>query len=641
MPFSRYKNIVLVLWVYLFLLCWIGESSSGEVVRVVGGKGGRTYHHWVSPDGKKVCYCYKEEDRSIGSIWIADIDGSNARKLEGAEGGVCYPKWSPDGKYISYRSFSHGGNHLWKVSVDGGEPVIVSDGGTVEAYDWSPEGDRFVWTSHRGIGLNLHVGPRDGGSMTQITFSDQNCRNPKWSPRGDLIAFRSNREVFQDIYIVSPEGTNERRLTSGKRDYDAPWWSPDGSVLVAAGREIGKGPKGLWLIDLGGNETPLLVDGEYHDAPMWSSDGKSIFFISKRGSSRNVWEILIDSKEMRAITSDGKGASGLLHLTRDEGTIIFGRGKSQQQTYLYDWVEKSKSEIDLGPGGTVSPDGSRVAYRGNGNYYVRGISEPKEMGRQITWGDGNAHSAVWSEDSTKIAYVTENESQDVWIASVEDGGEAPLPLANGARDEQQPKWSPDGTYVSFLSERGPSNANLWICRLSDGEVTQVTHDRTCYDHTWSPDGKSIAITMFAEANGNPELLQYELESGLFKPMSVGNYSLGGKFSPDGKSYLFVRFDDDINLYSYNFPESSIEQLTSAEGNELNPQWSSDGKYMVYLESDKLRMMDLGTREVEAIGGESVRTSYVWLSKNGSNIIYTERTGSSGIFSVHFDSEWGR
>src|SRR5690606_36024553 len=124
---------------------------------------------------------------------------------------------------------------------------------------------------------------------------------------------------------------------------------------------------------------------------------------------------------------------------------------------------------------------------------------------------GSDRDPSWAPDGKRLVYVSDGQSQDIWMASLE-GGEPEL-LVGGPREEFQPDWSPDGRYVAFFSDRADAGAGLWLCRVEDRSLVSITDGRYAWDHCWSPDGKSIVYTVFSQELGNPELHRYWVDTG--------------------------------------------------------------------------------------------------------------------------------
>ena len=104
-----------------------------------------------SPDGKSVVYTMSQidvkEDRNGNShIWMINYDGSGNRQITSSEQSEGSPRFSPDGKYLSFTSSRPGaarGNQLWLLPMSGGEALQLTDTkGRLSSYEWSPDSSR-------------------------------------------------------------------------------------------------------------------------------------------------------------------------------------------------------------------------------------------------------------------------------------------------------------------------------------------------------------------------------------------------------------------------------------------------------------------------------------------------------------------
>ena len=100
-----------------------------------------------SPDGKWVAYAVSQidvkEDRSDGHIWMASYDGATNRQVTSSQESESAPRWSPDGKYLSFTSSRPGkarGSQVWLLPRDGGEATQLTElKGRLQGYEWSPD----------------------------------------------------------------------------------------------------------------------------------------------------------------------------------------------------------------------------------------------------------------------------------------------------------------------------------------------------------------------------------------------------------------------------------------------------------------------------------------------------------------------
>ncbi len=101
---------------------------------------------------------------------------------------------------------------------------------------------------------------------------------------------------------------------------------------------------------------------------------------------------------------------------------------------------------------------------------------------------------------------TENRTNsDIWIAPVNGGGTSAKPFVVSPKGDRNPRWSPDGTTVAFVSTRGGSS-QIWLVPAEGGEPRQLTTISTGADQPfWSPDGKTVAFVsaVYPEFSGKP------------------------------------------------------------------------------------------------------------------------------------------
>jgi hypothetical protein len=114
------------------------------------------------------------------------------------------------------------------VTTIAGAEVPIGNGqvsGFISSHDWSPTGDRVVWTDHSTGSWVLRITTVTGGATTTLTAGNV----PVWSPDGSKIAFGSG-----EIWVVAPNGTGLTRILRNGTRFNVfrPEWSPTGSHIT-------------------------------------------------------------------------------------------------------------------------------------------------------------------------------------------------------------------------------------------------------------------------------------------------------------------------------------------------------------------------------------------------------------------------
>ncbi len=232
-----------------------------------------------SPDGTKLVWS-SDRDGDF-DLYVMNADGSGVTQLT-TEGGGLSPRWSPDGKLITY---SRGGA-IMVIDVGGGEPrpVLAPEPGAPQEElcrtggfpgGWSPDSSRIVYYAASATAQVGHVCAVSlDGSEVETLVSEPPGYNvePVWSPDGQRIAFRSIRDGNHDIYLVDSQGGNESRLTDSPTLDTEPDWSPSGEWIVfGANRDAGVGAStDIYVMRADGSDVRRLTTHPRKDSfPAW------------------------------------------------------------------------------------------------------------------------------------------------------------------------------------------------------------------------------------------------------------------------------------------------------------------------------------------------------------------------------------
>ncbi len=163
----------------------------------------------------------------------------------------------------------------------------------------------------------------------------------------------------------------------------------------------------------------------------------------------------------------------------------------------------------------------------------------------------------------------DKEDQNIWL--VRWNGRENLRLTNTPFAEHSPRWSPDGQYIAFLSDRGGAQAGdqIWLLNRAGGEARQLSHFASeITSFAWSPDGSRIVFSAEvippAQVGSDPP-----------KPIVIDRL----QFKSDEEGYLRA---ERKHLFLLDASTGETAQLTNDAYDELQPTWSPDGSQIVFL-----------------------------------------------------------
>jgi TolB protein len=172
-----------------------------------------------------------------------DIDGGNPVQLTDAPGMALKPSCSPDGRWVFYHLTVGSLRTIWKVALDGGAPVRLTDVNSARPAV-SPDG-RLVACEYGEAKpdsqIKLAVIPAEGGPPVRLVEAPAAVKSVvfRWSPDGRRIVYIDSRDRVSNLWEQPLDGGQPTQLTDFKTDQVFQFdWSRDGKRLaLARGRE--------------------------------------------------------------------------------------------------------------------------------------------------------------------------------------------------------------------------------------------------------------------------------------------------------------------------------------------------------------------------------------------------------------------
>jgi TolB protein len=198
------------------------------------------------------------------------------------------------------------------MNVDGSDQrAIVRNGSFNRGPSWGPSGE--VVFSSRITGSDqiyrLASGATEPMRLTSTGAADQ---HPRISPDGQRIVFQSNRGLDFDIYVMRADGTGITNLTQLAGDDRFPTWTPDGARIVWTRFETLANGFDLYSVRADGGEPSIVVATAFNElAPSVSPDGRSVVYQTDRAPPFGLYVAAIadgEGRPLRAVNLAGTGS---------------------------------------------------------------------------------------------------------------------------------------------------------------------------------------------------------------------------------------------------------------------------------------------------------------------------------------------
>ncbi len=479
----------------------------------------------------KVAFSY------LGDIWIAHEDGTGVQRLTDHRAREVFPRFSPDGNWVAFSSDREGNYDVYVVAAAGGQP-------------------------------------------RRLTFHSANDLVAGWTPDGKRIVFESarNEGVFPGLatlWEISVDGGMEQPLPADWGSWAS--YSPDGSKLAFTrhpgvwSRKHYRGSYAvdLWLEDLTAKKFTSLADPDYKGNYLWPMYGAKgdIYYVADElpGEKSLKWggpEVMKSVNNLWKIAEGGGKPVQITHYTN--GDLLFPSISADRKTIVFErnfglW------KLDL-PSGKATE--IRVAINSD-------VKDSETEVRSMTSADG----FQLSPSGKRAAIVTHGEIFTI----ATDRGEPQRVTETSAR-EQDPRWSPDGKWIAFVSDR-TGREEVWMADELGHNLKQLS-DVDCDKSAlqWAPDSKSL---LWAGSDTTHKLRRVFIEDGRTDELASSDAGTIGmpQFSPDGKWVCYSK--DDPLLRSHVF----VKPLDGGEEHRLDfddfpvssgAKWTPDGKKLLLL-----------------------------------------------------------
>jgi eukaryotic-like serine/threonine-protein kinase len=450
------------------------------------------------------------------------------------------------------------------------------------------DGSRLYLGFARTITYNATIGimqmSASGGEPVRIPAPSRAILPLNVSPDGADLLVKDNQgtDYTGQLWALPILGGSPRRL-GALVGQDAAW-SPDGKMLAYAdGRE-------LFLAKSDGTNPHKLISlpGQAF-YPAWSLTGKKLRFtvIDNKTHGNSLWEVSAQGTNLHPLfpgwhnPSDeccGKWtADGKYFVFESQGQIWT---LSEKGTFLHPSTDKP-IQLTSSPLSLFTPlpskDGKKLFIVGR-NYRGELQRGESKSGAFMPFLSGiSAEDVAFSKDGQWVAYVSYPEG--ILWRSKPDGSDK-VQLSSAPLFAALPRWSPDGKQIAFYNYSVGKPGRIYLVSPDGGSPQQLLPEdpEPKQDPDWSPDGNKI-IFGSVPANNDSALRVFDLNTHHVSTLPGSRGLFSPRWSPDGR-YIVAMPSDSLRLMLFDFQTQKWSEL--AQERAAFPNWSSDGQYVYFL-----------------------------------------------------------
>ena len=462
---------------------YIVPSEGGTTKRLTFYTGNDTPSDWSS-DGKTILLT-GARDSNLAGVMTIDVATGRTKQVFLDMMGVGRPHFTPDGKGILYQRMSNfpwtrpryqgsGAAQLWRYDLATGTRTKLADTGFQHLWPGLTAAGRMLCVTvgektpnssplNKNLGKftdnvkrtpNVYAIDGKGGENRLTDFVGEGPRFLSVATKAPIVAF----ERDGDVYTMGLEGKAAPAKIALTASLDDKTVQEERLVLTNGATSFALSPKGdvaafgargeIWTVPVKKGKGPNADDAEQmtdwaglDEQPLWATDGNSLFFVSDRNGPSRLFKMDVKTKAVTPISTGGDVSD--LSLTPDKSRVSFWQNGADGGLYTVPVAGGSPTRVLARPGNSDlpydwSPDGRYLAYM---NVLAR---------------------------SSSFAY---GGTLDLYILDTTTG--KTTKVTDLSANQTAPKWTPDGKYLLFGSDRDGAGLYALALQPEDAVASEV------------------------------------------------------------------------------------------------------------------------------------------------------------------------
>jgi eukaryotic-like serine/threonine-protein kinase len=450
---------------------------------------------------------------------------------------------SRDGNRVAYVGRRSGQSQIFVRDLDKAVPRLLAgtDEGTQPLFSY--RGDSVFFLQQQ----KLKRIPVTGGTVTEIA-GNQVPRGFSSLPDGSIIGIPAFENV---IKAYDPDTRAERTLFKG--DSASMMFSPEAvngrAILYTRGQRAA--PPSIYVRPLDGQESGPVVENAA--VPRYAG---GYLLYNRMGT---LGAIPFDAAKLKATGAPMRISAGLENIA------------------AYD----AAAEVLAYVTGDARLGSRQLA-----------VVERSGASREIVTLDGDFVHLALSPDGRHVALGSYGDEGDVWTYDLDRGVVSRLTFEK--EEEETPIWSPDGRRIAYAANR--NGKRVIAVRAADGSGAEqiiATLQAHAHLHSWSPDGKTILLSlMFYTGQNDVWIIPADGSAAPREFLRSPFSKLDATFSPDGKWVSYTSNETGRReVYITAFPGAAGKLQISNMGGQ-SAVWSQDGRELYYRDRNHIMAVSL-------------------------------------------------